>query len=98
MNVHHAFPSAYLKVADLGDAEPIVTIARVEIEAVGRTKESKPVVYFEGKPKGLVLNKTNGTRIADLLGSAETEDWIGQRIRLYATSTEFAARPSSVSA
>ena len=89
MNVNTAFPSQYLKASDLGDAEPVVTIARVELEAIGRDKEQKPVLYFEGKAKGVVLNKTNAKRIADLLGSPDTEDWIGQRIRLFATTTEF---------
>lgn len=89
MNVHQAFPSQYLKASDLGLAEPVVTIARVELEAIGRDKEHKPVVYFEGKGKGVVLNKTNAKRIADLLGSPDTDDWTGQRIRLYATTTEF---------
>lgn len=89
MNVNQAFPSQYLKVADVGDSEPVVTIERVELEEVGRTKEVKPVMYFAGKRKGLVLNKTNAKRIAELVGSPETEDWIGHRIRLFATSTEF---------
>jgi hypothetical protein len=48
-----------------------------------------PVVYFRGKDKGVVLNKTNGNKIAALVGSKDTEDWAGCQIRLYATETEF---------
>jgi hypothetical protein len=89
MNIDNAFPSNYLKASDLGDNQPVVTIDRIEIEAVGRDKEMKPVVYFRGKEKGLVLNKTNGRKIAELVGSKDTDDWSGCQIRIYATETEF---------
>jgi hypothetical protein len=49
----------------------------------------KPVVYFRGKEKGVVLNKTNSNMIATLTGSRDTDDWAGCQIRLYATTTEF---------
>lgn len=89
MNIDQAFPSNYLKASDLGDKSPVVTIDRVEIEAVGRDKEMKPVLYFKGKEKGVVLNKTNSNMIATLTGSRDTDDWTGCQIRIYATTTEF---------
>lgn len=89
MNINDSFPSAYLKASDLGTAQPIVIIARVEHEPVGREREMKAVVYFEGKEKGVVLNKTNAKKITDLVGSPETDDWIGFKIRIFATTTEF---------
>jgi hypothetical protein len=89
VNIDSAFPSNYLKASDLGDAQPVVTIDRVEIEGVGRDKEQKPVVYFKGKEKGIVLNKTNANKIATLVGSRDTEAWRGRQVRLYATETEF---------
>ncbi len=89
MNIDSAFPSTYLKASDLGDQMPVVTIDRVEVEPVGRDKEMKPVVYFKGKEKGVVLNKTNSRKIAELTGSKDTDDWTGCQIRLYATETEF---------
>jgi len=88
-NINDAFPSNYLKASDLGGAQPIVTIDRVEFEAVGREREMKPVLYFVGKEKGIVLNKTNAKNIAGLTGSFQTEEWVGMRIRLYATHVEF---------
>ena len=88
-NIHDAFPSNYLKASDLKGAQPVVTIDRIEFEAVGRTKEMKPIVYFVGKEKGVVLNKTNANKIAELTGSTETDDWSGCQIRLYATHVEF---------
>ncbi len=89
MNIHDAFPSNYIKASDLGTNQPVVTIDRVEREQVGKAKDNKAVLYFEGKTKGLVLNKTNANKIIELTGSAVTEEWNGQRIRLYATTTEF---------
>jgi hypothetical protein len=89
VNIDNAFPSAYLKASDLGSNAPVVTIDRIEVEPVGRDKEMKPIVYFVGKEKGLVLNKTNGRKIAELVGSKDTDDWHGCQIRIYATETEF---------
>lgn len=89
MNIDSAFPSNYLKASDLGDAQPTVTIERIEVEPIGRNKEIKPVLYFAGKEKGLVLNKTNAKKIAELTGSKDTDDWSGCQVRIYATETEF---------
>ena len=88
-NIHDAFPSNYLKASDLKGSQPVATIDRVEIEPVGRQKEMKPVVYFVGKEKGIVLNKTNANTISNLVGSPNTEDWAGFAVRLYATHVEF---------
>lgn len=90
MNIDSAFPSNYLKASDLGDKSPVVTIDRIEVEPIGRDREMKPVIYFQGKDKGLVLNKTNAKKIAELTGSKDTDDWSGCQIRIYATETEFA--------
>ncbi len=84
-----AFPSKYLKASDLQGGQVIVTIERVAFEPVGHTREMKAVIYFLGKTKGLVCNKTNGKKIADVAGSPLTEDWAGVAIALYPTECEF---------
>jgi len=89
VNVTKAYPSAYLKASDLGDAEPIVVIARVALEPIGRDKDHKLVIYFEGKSKALVANKTIARKLAELVGSPETDDWPGHPIRLYTTTADF---------
>ncbi len=91
MNIDTAFPSKYLKAADLpedGTAIPF-KIEKVETEEVGRDKNIKPVIYFAGQEKGLVANKTNCNTIAKALGSRDTEDWIGKSILLYSTEVQF---------
>jgi hypothetical protein len=50
--------------------------------------DTKPVAYFEGKDKGLVLNKTNSNTISAAYGD-ETDDWVGAEIVLYETMVEF---------
>jgi hypothetical protein len=88
-NINDAFPSNYLKASDLKGAQPTVTIERVEFEPVGREREMKPILYFVGKEKGMVLNKTNASKVASLVGSTETDDWADFRICLFATHVEF---------
>ena len=90
MNVNNAFPSQYLKASDLGTNVVIVTIAHVTIEPVGQNKDQKPVVYFEGKQKGMVLNRINSKKITEIAGTPETDEWTGVRVALFATTTEFA--------
>jgi hypothetical protein len=89
VNIDSAFPSTYLKASDIGDSQPVVTIDRVEIEPVGKQKEMKPIVYFRGKEKGLVLNKTNAKKISEITGEKDTDNWAGCQIRLYGTETSF---------
>lgn len=88
-NINDAFPSKFLKASDLKGAEPTVTVDRVEYEEVGKDKDRKAVLYFVGKEKGLVLNKTNANKIIQLLQSPITEEWHGRKIRLFATETNF---------
>jgi hypothetical protein len=87
MNINSAFPSKYLRASDLGAATPTVTIANVEMETVG--EDRRIVVYFVGKDKGLVLNKTNANAIADILGSEDTDDWQQKKIKLVTAKVDF---------
>lgn len=88
-NINDAFPSKYLRASDLRGAQPVVVIAHVSTEEVGKDREEKLVVYFHGKEKGLVLNKTNATKIATLTGSQDTDGWEGKSIRLYSAEVQF---------
>jgi len=91
MNIDAAFPSKYLKAADLGDSDRTVTIAKIDIEDIGKGKEQelKPVLYFNETKKGLVLNKTNSKTIKSLHGP-ETDAWVGKQITLFTTEVDFA--------
>jgi len=86
MRVSDAFPSQYLKSADLQGRTVTVTIDRYTIEDVG--DDRKPILYFVGKDKGLVLNKTNANEIAFTCGD-DMDDWIGQKIELFSMMVSF---------
>ena len=87
MNINQAFPSNYLRAADLNGKTPTMTITEVKLETVG--DDRKLVVYFKGTDKGLVLNKTNANSISDILGSEDTDDWAGKRIMLITAKVEY---------
>jgi hypothetical protein len=88
-NINDAFPTRFLKAHDLQGREPIVTIAGVTFEPLGRNREMKPVVYFVGKQKGLKLNKTMATKMTELTGSPDTDQWVGVKVQLYQTVADF---------
>lgn len=76
-----------LKAADLGSARP-----RVVIEDATRVKfdnGEKIVLSFRGKEKGLILNKTNATTISEMLGSDDTDRWMGKAIVLYVARVDY---------
>ena len=85
-NMNDFFDSKWLKVEDLGGREIPVVIARVEVQELG--DERKPVMFFEGKKKGLALNKTNAGRIAKVHGN-EMNAWAGKDVVLYPDETQF---------
>lgn len=86
MNINAAFPSDYLKAADLAGQRVTVTMSHVKMAKMG--EDNRPVLYFQGKDKGLVLNKTNMNSIASAYGY-ETDDWAGQRIEMFPMDVEY---------
>ncbi len=90
VKISAAFPSNYVKASDLNGQPWDMKIRTVAMEDLGQgsDKESKPVVYFDGAQKGLVLNKTNATHIAKSYGD-DTGNWTGQNIQVFPTQVEF---------
>jgi hypothetical protein len=83
------FDRDYIGSWDLGGKDVTVTISKVsagELTAQGGRKSKKPIVWFAGKEKGLVLNKTNAKAIAGMYG-ADTRQWVGKLITVYPTTT-----------
>jgi hypothetical protein len=89
MRISAAYPSAYLKAADLQDRNVTVIIDKVVLEDIGG--DQKPVIYFRGKERGLVCNRTNANNISHAYGE-ETDNWIGREIILYPTIVDFQGR------
>lgn len=92
MKISDAFPSKYLKAADLPDGRDVrVQVQDVRLETLEQSGDEKPVCYFIGKTRGLVLNSTNATAISAVLGD-ETESWHGQTIILFSATTTFGGK------
>lgn len=90
MDINAAFPTKYLAASDLMGHEVACTMSDVRYEIMP-DDEQKPVLYFQGKQKGLVLNKTNANVIAEQHGH-ETDEWNGKQIVLFPTQTDFGGR------
>ena len=90
MNIDQAFPSDFLKAADLMGKNVTVTIKEVGMETIGQgaQQDTKPVISFVGKEKRLVCNKTNANAIKKLYGP-DTDGWVGKSIILTSREVEF---------
>jgi hypothetical protein len=86
MRISNAFPSNYVRAADLQGRQITVTIERVEMEDIGG--DPKPILFFRGKDKGMVLNKTNANNISTAYGD-DTDDWAGKPIVLFEAQVDF---------
>ena len=99
MKLNEAFPSNFLKADDLNGKQCTMTIESAEVEEIGQGNEkaSKLVLAFRGAEKKLVCNVTNAKTIAKVLGTDETDDWIGKEIRITpVASTKLDKTPTKI--
>lgn len=82
-----SIPSKWLKAKDLDGKPHLVTITRFTVEKVGDS--DGPVVRFSEFDKPLGLNITNGQTIEKISGSADPKNWIGKRVVIYPTETDY---------
>jgi hypothetical protein len=73
----------FIKPEDLANGPQHKVIVTIE-----EGRYDKPVVTFEDGTK-VSLNGTNVSTLIDAFGSAEHEDWIGERIELYAGTLRY---------
>lgn len=98
-DVRLLFPADYLGAPHLRGRDVTLTISRVFVDDLktDRGSEKKPVVQFEeldrkrrageANPYKWVLNRTCAKVVAKLYGP-ETDDWVGKRITLFATTCQ----------
>jgi len=82
MKFNEAFPSKYLKAADV----PFPRTMRIKgsrQEEVGPDKDLRMILYFDNEPKGLVLGKTTWQQVEIVTGMDDTDHWNGQSIELH---------------
>lgn len=93
INVEQYYKSEtnWLSAGDLpkGNKIPVVVSEITEVDFGNDGK--KLGLRFEGKEKGLVLNKTNAKSISYVYGP-DTDDWVGKEILLYSTMVDFAGK------
>lgn len=85
-NWRDSLPSQWLKATDF-EKPALLTIRRFSVETMGDDK--RPVVWFDEVEKGLGLNITNGNTIEEICGSPDPARWVGHRVVLYKTQTDF---------
>ncbi len=88
MNVNDLYPSKYVKSDDLGTDRMTLQVSRITMEEVEEGAPAKPVMYFHGKDKGMVLNKTNALLCAHAWGQ-ETDQWTNQTLELFSEPKMF---------
>ena len=92
MNKNDAFPGNYIKAEDLKGGPVTLQVASVTMQVVDEKQDkSKPVMQFSGTEKSFVINITNWNNIEMFLGQ-ETSQWVGHKIQLYPTTTEFGGK------
>ena len=83
------YQSRYLKAADLQGRTVRVTIQKVSLEEFydreRREQIQQAVLWFQGKQKGLVINKTRLTQLIEIFGSDETDQYLHQPVVLHPT-------------
>lgn len=90
MDMRTVHPSPWFGAGDFDGVGKELTIGQVMMQQVGA--EYKPVIYFQGQEKALVINPTNNKLIIAMLGW-DSNDWIGQKIVLFSYSAMFNGQP-----
>jgi len=78
----------WLKGEDLDEGERTVVTIKSAEEQTFQDGKKQPVLEFLELDQKLSLNKTRVKKLVELLGE-DTEEWIGQKIALYPTPTQF---------
>jgi hypothetical protein len=88
------FDSQYIGAWDLQGRDAVVTIEKIvgaDIVGDGGKTSKKPLIYFKGKKKPLILNKTNLKALHGMYGTFKTSGLIGKKVTLFATTCRGAA-------
>lgn len=84
-------PGPYLAAWELRGNGYILTIDRVEqklVEGESGRKANKPVAFFVGKERGMVLSKTSCKELEKIASSDDPAKWAGLSVLVYPTTTK----------
>ena len=80
MNISQLYPRRFANGNDIGAATPTLPICKVTMEQVGPVR--KPVIWFLGARKGIILHATLARQIAAIHGD-DTDQWHGKRVTIH---------------
>jgi len=87
MKLAQMFPRRYATGEDLQGKAITLTIANIASEKMhpqpNAPEVEKWVIYFKEAKKGVVLNRTLAYQIGEILGSEDTDDWLGKGITIF---------------
>ena len=87
MKLNDLFPRKYATGEDLAGKSVTLTISHLRQEKMTPTPGAAPVekwvVFFKEAQKGIVLSKTLAFQISKVVGSEDTDDWVGKKVVLY---------------
>lgn len=86
--MNDVFPSKYMKSEDFPHPD-VLQIRSVGVEEVGVNRDRKVVVYFKDEEKGLILNKTVYTQIAEIAQNDDTDYWNNVQVEVYVDHNVF---------
>ena len=97
MKLAEMFPKRFATGEDLQGKAVTLTVEGVDSEKM-RPQRNAPevdrwVLYFKETKKGVILSRTLAYQIAAILGSDDTERWIGKRVTLYPQPMNVAGKP-----
>lgn len=82
MDMQSFIGSKFLGAADY-PRPAVLTVEQVSEELIGEDKKRKGILYFERVEKALVLNKTNIANLIEIMGTPESDQWIGRQVEIY---------------
>jgi len=87
MKLSKMFPKRYATGEDLQGKPVTLTIATIVSEKMhpqpNAPEVERWVAHFKEAKKGVILSRTLAYQFAEILGSEDTDDWLGKRITLY---------------
>lgn len=78
------YPGRFLKAGELLGKQVTLTIKSVDLDELegDKGKKVKGIISFDGTPKQLALNRTNGTCLREMFGRM-LPAWVGKRVTLF---------------
>ena len=88
MDISRYSRGRYLAAKDLPDTPTMAKIESTHLTEI-EGQERVVLVTTEGS---IILNKTNLRNLEESYGSTETEDWVGQRVKIVVEETTFSGK------